>query len=77
MIVTFDADGALDVGQIMERIAAHGDVILSSSGQRDRDIKIVDATARFKVQGGQWVPSLALATALDEAALGLRPCPRI
>ncbi|KVH54831.1 hypothetical protein WS89_26400 [Burkholderia sp. MSMB1072] len=29
MIVTFDADGALDVGQIVERMAVHGDVILS------------------------------------------------
>lgn len=77
MIVTFDVDGALDVGQIMERIAAHGDVILSGGGQRDRDMKIVDAAARFKVQGGQWTPSPALATALEEAALGLRPCPRI
>ncbi|AOJ01881.1 hypothetical protein WS70_08600 [Burkholderia mayonis] len=77
MIVTFDADGALDIEQIMERMAAHGDVTLSGGSRNGRDTKIVDATARFKVQGGQWTPSPVLATALEEAALGLRPCPRI
>lgn len=77
MIVTFDADGALNVEQIMERMAAHGDVTLSGGSRNGCDTKIVDATARFKVQGGQWTPSPVLATALEEAALGLRPCPRI
>ncbi|KVE43086.1 hypothetical protein [Burkholderia sp. BDU5] len=77
MIVTFDADGPLDIEQIMERMAAHGDVTLSGGSRNGRDTKIVDATARFKVQGGQWTPSPVLATALEEAALGLRPCPRI
>lgn len=77
MIVTFEVDGALDVGQIIERMAAHGDAILSGGSLDGRGMKIVDATARFKVQGGQWTPSPVLATALEEAALGLRPCPRI
>lgn len=78
MIVSFNADGTLNVDQIMERVSARGDVVLSGSRLNDeRDTKIVDATARFTMQGGQWAPSPTLATALDEAALGLRPCSRI
>jgi hypothetical protein len=78
VMATFDANGTLDVGQLMEHVSARGETILSGSGQNGRrEIKVVEATARFKAQGGQWVPSPTLATALTEAALGQRPCPRI
>lgn len=78
MIVTLDANGVLDVGRIMERASSRGEAILSDSIRNDaRGTKVVDTTAHFKVQGGQWAPSPTLVRALTEAALGLRPCPRI
>ncbi len=35
---------------------------------------VVDATSRFVAQGGQWVPSRALARVIDQTALGQRQC---
>ena len=46
-------------------------------GRPSRDDKIVEADMRFIAQGGTWTPSTALATAIDDAALGLRKCPRL
>jgi hypothetical protein len=42
----------------------------------DEDINqtVVDATSRFTAQGGQWVPSPALARMIDQTALGQRQC---
>jgi hypothetical protein len=31
-------------------------------------------TSRFMAQGGQWVPSRALARVIDQTALGQRQC---
>ncbi|RKE38920.1 hypothetical protein B0G76_5282 [Paraburkholderia sp. BL23I1N1] len=42
----------------------------------DEDINqtVVDATSQFVAQGGQWVPSRALAPVIDQTAVGQRPC---
>jgi hypothetical protein len=80
VIVTFDAQGRLYVGQIMQRGSSLFEVFMASNlGRYDKKgtAKVVDATARFTVQGSQWTPTRALSQALDEAALGLRRCPGI
>lgn len=77
VIVTFDAQGRLNVDQIMQRGSSLFEVFMASNlGRNDKEgtAKVVDATARFTVQGSQWTPTLALIQALDEAALGLRRC---
>ncbi|MBJ9696815.1 hypothetical protein I5699_27335 [Burkholderia cenocepacia] len=80
MIVTFDAQGRLNVDQIMQRGSSLFEVFMASKlGRNDKEgtAKVIDATARFSVQGSRWTPTPALVQALDEAALGLRRCPGI
>ena len=80
LIATFDENGRLDVGEIMERISAHGDVILASAGAphpHEYGETVVNAAAHFTVRGGKWAPTSALAQTLDEAALGQRRYPRL
>jgi len=78
-IVTFDAQGRLDVDQMMHRASAMFELAAINGGRSTEGgpAKVVDATARFTVQGGRWKPSPALIQALDEVALGLRRCPML
>ncbi|WP_338861477.1 hypothetical protein [Mycetohabitans rhizoxinica] len=75
--ITFDAQGRLNVDQIKQRGSSLFEVFLVSKlGRNNREgtAKVVDAAARFIVQGSQWTPTPALIQALDEAALALRQC---
>jgi hypothetical protein len=40
----------------------------------DGNQTVVDATSQFIAQGGQWVPSRALARVIDQTALDQRQC---
>src|SRR5579864_7699303 len=79
-ILSFDAEGRIDPGRfekqqfaLVESVVAPVFAVFDENG----DETVVDATSRFIAQGGQWVPSGALARAIDEAALGQRQCRRL
>lgn len=79
-VLAFDAEGRLDPGRfeeqqfaIVESVVAP--VIASSADKSNQPV--VDATARFIAQGGRWIPSPALASAIDEGALEQRSCGRL
>lgn len=79
-ILTFDAKGRLDPWAFEKQQFALAESIVTPILAVPADVSkqpVVDASARFIAQGGQWVPSLALARAIDEAALGQRRCLRL
>ena len=78
-ILAFDANGCLEASkferqQFARAESAIGPVLSRFDSSRKT---VVDATARFVAQGGQWTPSSALARAVDDAALGRRSCLRL
>ncbi|WP_235012304.1 hypothetical protein [Caballeronia catudaia] len=79
-VLSLDAEGRVDPGRFEEQQFALVESIvapvIASSADEDNQ-PVVDATARFIAQGGRWTPSAALARAIDEAALGQRPCARL
>ncbi|TPQ37091.1 hypothetical protein C2U69_17185 [Cupriavidus pinatubonensis] len=79
-ILTFDAQGGLDPGAFEKQQLTLAESIIAPVFAVPADLSkqsVVDASARFIAQGGQWVPSRALARAIDEAALGQRRCRRL
>jgi len=76
-ILTFDAEGRIDLGRfekqqfsLVELAVAPVFAVFNVDGNQT----VVDATSRFIAQGGQWVPSRALASVIDQTALGQRQC---
>lgn len=76
-ILTFDAEGRIDLGRfekqqfsLVESAVAPVFAVFNVEGNQ----RVVDATSRFIAQGGQWVPSRALASIIDKTALGQRQC---
>ncbi|WP_235994005.1 hypothetical protein [Paraburkholderia solitsugae] len=76
-ILTFDAEGRIDLGRfekqqfsLVESAVAPVFAVFNVDGNQT----VVDATSRFIAQGGQWVPSRALASVIDQTALGQRQC---
>ncbi len=79
-ILTFDAEGRIDTGRFEKQQFALAEAVIAPVFAVFNDHSnetVVDATSRFVAQGGQWVPSHALARVIDEAALGQRPCRRL
>ena len=79
-ILTFDAEGRLDPGRFEDQQCALVESVIApviAGSHIDRSQTVVNATARFVAQGGQWVPSRALSRVIDETALGQRPCQRL
>lgn len=79
-ILSFDAEGHIEPGRfekqqfaLVESVVAPVFAVFDENG----DETVVDATSRFVAQGGQWVPSGALARAIEDAALGQRQCRRL
>uniref|UniRef100_UPI00129E0B23 hypothetical protein n=1 Tax=Cupriavidus necator TaxID=106590 RepID=UPI00129E0B23 len=74
-VLTFDAESRLDPGAFDRQQFALAESVVgpvcAASADESRQ-PVVDASARFIAQGGQWVPSQALARVIDEAALGQR-----
>lgn len=77
-VLAFDAAGRLDMGRLRTQQMARLETMLAPVlGSPSRDDKIVEADMRFIAQGGTWIPSKALARAINHAALGHRKCPRL
>jgi hypothetical protein len=77
-VLAFDAAGRLDMSRLRTQQMARLESMLSPVlGSRSRDDKIVEADMRFIAQGGTWAPPKALATAIEDAALGLRKCSQL
>ena len=77
-VLAFDASGRLDMDRLRtEQMARLETMLAPALGSPSRDDKIVEADRRFIAQGGTWVPSKALARAINDAALGHRKCPRL
>ena len=76
-ILTFDAEGRIDLSRFEKQQFALADSVvkrLFAGFDDDSNQTVVDATSRFVAQGGQWVPSRALASIIDQTALGQRAC---
>lgn len=77
-VLSFDADGCLDVAQLNTHQVARPDVMLSTvlagSGS---DAKVVDAACRFAARGGSWEPDPPLRRRIESAALGTLSCARV
>jgi hypothetical protein len=77
-VLAFDAAGHLDMSRLRTQQMARIETMLAPVLRSPTpDNKIVEADMRFIAQGGTWTPSKALATAIDDAALGLRRCSRL
>ena len=79
-ILAFDAEGRIDLGEFEKQQFALVESVVSPVFRvfdQSRDQTVVDSTSRFIAQGGRWVPSAALARAIEEAALGQRRCRRL
>lgn len=79
-VLAFDAEGRLDPGRFEKQQFALAESVVTpviASSTDESNQPVVDATARFIAQGGRWIPSPALARAIDEAALERRPCGRL
>jgi hypothetical protein len=79
-ILTFDAEGRIDPSRFEKQQFALAESIIApvfAVLDDDSNQTVVDATSRFIAQGGQWVPSRALARVIDQTALGQRQCRRL
>ena len=79
-VLAFDDEGRLDSNRFGKQQFALVESVVAPGLASSRDhsnLAVVEATARFIAQGGQWTPSPALARAIDEAALEQRRCGRV
>ena len=76
-ILSFNAEGCIDSSRFEKQQFALAESVFApvfAVFADDSDPTIVDATSRFIAQGGQWVPTRALARVIDQTALGQRRC---
>jgi hypothetical protein len=76
-ILTFDAEGRIDPSRFEKQQFALAESTFApvfTVFADESNKTIVDATSRFIAQGGQWVPSRALARIIDQTAVGQRQC---
>ncbi|WP_256701272.1 hypothetical protein [Caballeronia sordidicola] len=76
-ILTFDAEGRIDPSKFEKQQFALAESVFApvfAVFADESNQTVVDATSRFIAQGGQWVPSRALARVIDQTALGQRQC---
>ena len=79
-VLAFDDEGRLDPNRVGKQQFALVESVVAPGLASSRDhsnLAVVEATARFIAQGGQWTPSPALTRAIDEAALEQRRCGRV
>ena len=77
-ILVFDHAGRIDANRYRQQQYARVETALAPAfAAPDRDGKVVDAASQFMAQGGAWSPSVALARALADTALGRQRCPRL
>jgi hypothetical protein len=76
-ILTFDAEGRIDPSRFEKQQFALAESTFApvfTVFADESNKTIVDATSRFIAQGGQWLPSRALARVIDQTELGQRQC---
>jgi hypothetical protein len=79
-ILAFDAEGRIDPGRFEKQqfaLAESGVAPVIALSTDESNQPVVDAMTRFIAQGGRWIPSPALARAVDEVALGQGQCARL
>lgn len=77
-VLVFDHAGRVDANRYRKQQYARVETALAPAfADPDRDGKVVDAASQFIAQGGAWSPSVALARALADTALGRQRCPRL
>ena len=79
-ILIFDAEGRIDPSRFEKQQYALAESVFApvfAVYADESNQTVVDATSRFIAQGGQWVPSRALARVIDQTALGQRQCPHL
>ena len=81
-VLVLDHTGRVDANRYRQQQYARVETALAPAlapafADPDRDRKVVDAARQFIAQGGAWSPSVALARALADTALGRQRCPRL
>jgi hypothetical protein len=77
-IFTFNADGCFDLNTFERQQWARAEQALAPmSIEFGGKSTVVDAKTRFVAQGGQWIPSRALACRIGDAALERVTCTRL
>jgi hypothetical protein len=81
-VLVVDDAGCVDADRYRKQQYARVETALAPAfapafADPDRDEKVVDAASQFIAQGGAWSPTLALARALGDTALGRQKCLRL
>lgn len=78
-VLAIDDAGCVDVSRFRKQQYARIETALAPVfANPDCDEKVIDAAGgQFIAQGGSWTPSIALARAIDDAALGRQKSPRL
>lgn len=77
-VLVFDDAGCVDINRYRKQQFARAETALAAAfADPDCDQKVVDAASQFIAQGGAWSPSVALARALGDIALGRQSCLRL
>jgi hypothetical protein len=81
-VLVVDDAGCVDADRYRKQQYARVETALAPAfapalADPDRDEKVVDAASQFIAQGGAWSPTVALARALGDTALGRQKCPRL
>jgi len=77
-VLVVDDAGCVDADRYRKQQHARVETALAPAfADPDRDEKVVDAASQFIAQGGAWSPTVALARALGDTALGRQRCLRL
>src|SRR5882762_29281 len=77
-VLVVDDAGCVDADGYRKQQYARVETALAPAfADPDRDEKVVDAASQFIAQGGAWSPTVALARALGDTALGRQRCLRL
>ena len=77
-VLVVDDAGCVDADRYRKQQYARVETALAPAfADPDRDEKVVDAASQFIAQGGAWSPTVALARALGDTALGRQRCLRL
>jgi hypothetical protein len=81
-VLVVDDAGCVDADRYRKQQYARVETALAPAfapafADPDRDERVVDAASQFIAQGGAWSPTVALARALGDTALGRQRCLRL
>lgn len=77
-IVTFDQRGCFQADTFLAQQSSRAELAMAPPiADRESKTDVVEAASRFVAHGGRWIPSQALARAIEDAALGRTRCTRL